>query len=60
MARIMTIRPPDSLHKQLKEMAKVRGQTLNGMALEILWYWVKSNTIDDLFDASERDQQDTA
>lgn len=44
MAKIMTVRPPDKLHRDLKEAAKAEGFTLNALVLQILWDWVKKNT----------------
>ena len=39
--RIMTIRVPQELQKKLSEEAKKRGQTRNGLVLQILWgyFW---------------------
>jgi len=34
---IMTIRVPQELQKKLSEEAKKRGQTRNGLVLQILW-----------------------
>ena len=35
--QIMTIRVPQELQKKLSEEAKKRGQTRNGLVLQILW-----------------------
>lgn len=43
MAKVMTVRPPESLHKILKQSAKTKGYTLNQLVLQILWDWVKNN-----------------
>lgn len=37
------ISAPESLHKDLKEVAQEKGQTLAGLIREILWDWVKQN-----------------
>lgn len=34
---------PDELHENLKTWAKTKGQTLNGLARQILWEWADSN-----------------
>lgn len=40
--QIMTIRVPQELQKKLSEEAKKRGQTRNGLVLQILWgFWEK-------------------
>ncbi|HCM23408.1 MAG TPA: hypothetical protein DHW78_03640 [Ruminococcaceae bacterium] len=41
MAKVMTIRPPEELHKQLKYIAKGRGYTMNQLVLQILHGWLK-------------------
>ena len=43
MARIMTVRAPDDLFKDLERLAKTKGFTRNGLILQILWEWVKKN-----------------
>lgn len=35
--QIMTIRAPQELRKKLSEEAKKKGQTRNGLVLQILW-----------------------
>lgn len=35
------ISTPESLHHQLMEISRTRGQTLSGMIRDILWDWVK-------------------
>ena len=35
--QIMTIRAPKELQRKLSEEAKKRGQTRNGLVLQILW-----------------------
>lgn len=35
--QIMTIRAPQELQKKLSEEAKKKGQTRNGLVLQILW-----------------------
>lgn len=42
MAKVMTIRPPEELHEQMKCMAKKRGYTLNQLVLQILWNWIEN------------------
>ena len=37
------INVPEELRDILKDTAKPRGQTLNGLIREILWDWVKKN-----------------
>lgn len=39
--QIMTIRAPQELRKKLSKEAKKRGQTRNGLVLQILWgyFW---------------------
>lgn len=44
---IMTIRPPDELRQQLKQIAHIRGLTVNALILQILWDWVKQNNVSD-------------
>lgn len=34
---------PDCLHRDIKEIAQERGQTLTGLIREILWDWLKEN-----------------
>lgn len=36
MAKIMTVRPPEALHKWLKQIAAERGHTMNAVVLQIL------------------------
>ena len=43
MAKIMTVRPPEELHKILKRIAKQKGYTVNQLVLQILWSWQKEN-----------------
>ncbi len=42
--KIMTVRAPDILSKDLAEISKARGQTRNSLVLQILWEWVKEYT----------------
>lgn len=44
MAKIMTVRPPEELHKILKHSAQQKGYTVNQLVLQILWTWVNENT----------------
>lgn len=39
----MTIRVPDELHRNLKETAERRGQTLNGYVVQLLWQGRETN-----------------
>ena len=41
MAKIMTTRPPEELHKQLKYRANKKGLTLNALVIQILWEWIE-------------------
>ena len=41
MAKIMTTRPPEELHKQLKYSANKKGLTLNALVIQILWEWIE-------------------
>lgn len=43
MADIMTIRPPDSLKKALKDAAISQGITLNALVVHVLWEWVEKH-----------------
>lgn len=43
MAKIMTVRPPDTMQQALKRCASERGLTLNALTLQILWEWIKKN-----------------
>ena len=47
MAKIMTVRPPESMHQKLKEQAKRWGIPLNALVLQILREWIERK--DDLF-----------
>lgn len=35
----LLLRPPDELKELLRSTAKQRGQTMNQLALQILWEW---------------------
>lgn len=39
----LLLRPPDELKELLRATAKRRGQTMNQLALQILWDWVKQD-----------------
>jgi ribbon-helix-helix protein, copG family len=43
--QIMTIRVPQELQKKLSEEAKKRGQTRNGLVLQILWRFVEKEEL---------------
>jgi len=43
--QIMTIRVPQELRKKLSEEAKKRGQTRNGLVLQILWRFVEKEEL---------------
>ena len=43
--QIMTIRVPQELQKKLSEKAKKRGQTRNGLVLQILWRFVEKEEL---------------
>lgn len=43
--KIMTIRVPQELQKKLSEAAKKRGQTRNGLVLQILWRFVEKEEL---------------
>ena len=43
MAKIMTIRPPDTLKNIISQSAKDKGYTTNQLVLQILWEWVDRN-----------------
>lgn len=41
MAKVMTTRLPEELHKQLKYRANKKGLTLNALVIQILWEWIE-------------------
>lgn len=41
MEKVMTIRPPEELRKELKRTAERNGYTVNQLVLSILWAWVR-------------------
>lgn len=43
MPKVMTIRPPEELRKELKQTAAAKGYTVNQLVLTILWDWCKTN-----------------
>ncbi len=46
MPKVMTIRPPESLRKILKNYCEKKGYTVNQIVLQILWEWVDKNHIE--------------
>lgn len=49
----MTIRVPQELQKKLSEEAKKRGQTRNGLVLQILWGFWERNGMKEVFIRNE-------
>lgn len=46
MIKTMTVRVPDKMRKELKELASEQGLTRNGLILQILHNWLKKQKKD--------------
>nr|DAI11055.1 MAG TPA: hypothetical protein [Caudoviricetes sp.] len=42
---IMTVRAPDNLQEELRDIAVKKGLTRNALILQILWDWLNKHTI---------------